>query len=72
MDVQYKGYVITPNSRELPDGRWLPVAELGIHYGGSIKTKPPVVAKPTEARTTRAQADQAAIVMAKQWIDDHG
>ncbi len=35
MTVQYKGYVIRPNSRELPDGKWLP-------GGGREADGPPV------------------------------
>ncbi len=72
MNVDYKGYRITLNSRETSDGKWLPVAELEIHYGGSVRTKPPVVAKPHEARSTQQQADEAAVLMAKQRIDTNG
>ena len=69
MNVDYKGYRLTPNSRETSDGKWLPVAELESPYGSSVRTKPPVVAKPHEARPSRQQADEAAVLMAKQWID---
>lgn len=72
MTIQYKGYIIRPNSHELPDGKWLPVAELEMYHGGSTHVKPPVRAKPHEARMTKVQADQAAIEMAKQWIDAKG
>ena len=72
MDVSYEGYTITPNSHMQPDGRWLPVAELEIFHGGGVTTKPPLRAKPREARASKAEADRTAVEMAKEWIDTNG
>lgn len=69
METTYKGYTITPNSERQADGRWLPVAELEIVQRGTVTTKPPLRAKALEARMTQAQADAAAVQMAKTWID---
>ena len=69
MEEEYQGYRITANSREQADRMWLPVAELEVHHGGAVTTKPPVVALPQEARRTKQDADVAAIAMAKKWID---
>jgi hypothetical protein len=69
MEITYKGYTITPNSERQPDGRWLPVADLAITQRGMVTTKPPLRAKAPEARMTQAEADSAAVQMAKTWID---
>lgn len=69
MDIPYKGYTIIPNSERQPDGRWLPVAELEVSYRGVVTSKPPLRATPRELRATRADADAAAVKMAKAWID---
>ena len=69
MEITYKGYTIHPNSERQLDGRWLPVAELEIFQGGSVTTKPPLRGKSHEARMTSAEADAAALQMAKTWID---
>jgi len=69
METTYKAYTIHPNSERQPDGRWLPVAELEIFHGGSVTTKPPLRAKSHGARMTRAEADVAAVQMARTWID---
>jgi hypothetical protein len=69
MDIPYKGYTITPNSERQPDGRWLPVAELEVSHRGVVTPKPPLRAAPREIRATRADADAAAVKMAKAWVD---
>jgi hypothetical protein len=69
MEIPYKGYTITPSSERQPDGRWLPVAELEIVHRGIVTTKPPLRATSREVRAARADADAAAVVMAKAWID---
>lgn len=69
MDIPYKGYTIVPNSERQPDGRWLPVAELEVSDRGVVTAKPPLRATPREIRATRADADAAAVKMAKAWID---
>ncbi len=69
MDILYKGYTITPNSEQRPDGLWLPVAEIEFDDKRSVTTRPPLRAKPHEARKTQHEADEAAIRMAKDWID---
>jgi hypothetical protein len=69
MEITYKGYTITPNSERQPDGRWLPVAGLAITQRGMVTTKPPLRAKALEARMMQAEADSAAVQMAKTWID---
>lgn len=69
MDVPYKGYTITPNSERQPDGRWLPVAELEVSQRGVVTTQPPLRATSREMRANRADADAAAVQMAKAWID---
>ena len=69
MDIPYQGYTIIPNSERQPDGRWLPVAELEVSYRGVVTSKPPLRATPREIRATRADADAAAVKMAKAWID---
>jgi hypothetical protein len=72
METTYKGYTITSNSERQPDGLWLPVAELEMSDGGTAAVKPPLRAKAREARGTRALADEAAVQMAKAWIDASG
>ena len=72
MDEEYKGYTITPNSRELPNGLWLPVAELEIYYQGRVTTKPELKAPASEAKKSRQDADAYALAMARKWIDEHG
>jgi hypothetical protein len=69
MEIPYKGYTITPSSERQPDGRWLPVAELEIVHRGIVTTKPALRATSREVRAARADADAAAVVMAKAWID---
>lgn len=69
MDIPYKGYTITPNSARQPDGRWLPVAELETSHRGEVTTQPPFRATSREMRANRADADAAAVQMAKAWID---
>jgi hypothetical protein len=72
MDEEYKGYTITPNSRELPNGLWLPVAELEIHHQGQVTTKPPVVAPESAAQKNRREADDYAVKMGRKWINERG
>ena len=72
MEEQYRGNTIIANSTQRLDGRWLPIAELEVHFGGAVRVRPPVVAKPHEVRRTKEEADVVAIQMAKQWIDEHG
>ncbi|HSL48050.1 MAG TPA: hypothetical protein VK878_03205 [Candidatus Deferrimicrobiaceae bacterium] len=69
MDIPYQGYTIIANSERQPDGRWLPVAELEVSHRGVVTSKPPLRATPREIRATRADADAAAVKMAKAWID---
>ncbi len=69
MDIPYQGYTILANSERQPDGRWLPVAELEVSHRGVVTSKPPLRATPREIRATRADADAAAVKMAKAWID---
>lgn len=69
MEIPYKGYTITPKSERQPDGRWLPVAELEIVRRGIVTTSPPLRATSREMRAARADADTAAVRMAKTWID---
>jgi len=69
MDVPYKGYTIIANSERQPDGRWLPVADLEVSERGVVTAKPPLRATALETRATRADADGAAVKMAKAWID---
>lgn len=69
MEIPYKGYTITPNSERQPDGRWQPVAELEIEHRGIVTTRPPLRAASREMRAARADADAAAVRMAKAWID---
>jgi hypothetical protein len=69
MDIPYKGYTIIPNSERQPDGRWLPVAELEVSGRGVVTSKPPLRAMSREIQATRAEADAAAVKMAKAWID---
>jgi len=69
MEIEYKGYTITPNSEQCPDGTWLPVAEIEFDDKGSVTTVPPLRAKAHEARSTREEADEAACRMARDWID---
>ncbi len=72
MEITYKGYRIHPNSERQPDGLWLPVAELEFSHGGGVTTKPPLRAKSPEARMTSTEADAAAVLMARAWIDANG
>lgn len=72
MEFSYKGYNVTVRSEQQPDGRWLPVADLEIYYGGRTTTKPPLRGQPHEARTGQAEADEAARRMAESWIDSDG
>lgn len=69
MDIPYKGYTIVPNSERQPDGRWLPMAELEVSDRGVVTADPPLRATSREIRATRADADAAAVKMAKAWID---
>jgi hypothetical protein len=69
MEIPYKGYTITPSSERQPDGRWLPVAELETVHRGIVTTRPPLRAASREVRASRADADAAAVRMAKVWID---
>jgi hypothetical protein len=69
MDTLYKGYTITPNSEHRPDGLWLPVAEIEFDDKRSVTTLPPLRAKTPAARKTQDEADEAALQMAKDWID---
>jgi hypothetical protein len=69
MEIPYKGYTITPKSERQPDGRWLPVAEVEIVRRGIVTTSPPVRGTSREMRAARADADAAAVRMAKAWID---
>lgn len=69
MDIPYKGYTIIPNSERQPDGRWLPVADLEADSRGVVTPKPPVRATAREIRATRADADAAAVKLAKAWIE---
>jgi hypothetical protein len=69
MDVPYKGYTILPSSERQPDGRWLPVAELEVSERGVVTSRPPLRATTRDTRATRADADVAAVKMAKAWID---
>ncbi len=72
MNEDYKGYRITPNSSELPNGKWLPVAELEIHSGERVIVKPTVRAPDEHAKATKEEADQYALLMAQKWIDERG
>jgi hypothetical protein len=69
MDITYRGYTIIPSSERQPDGRWLPVAELEVSYRGVVTPQPPLRATTREMRATRADADAAAVKMARAWID---
>jgi len=69
MESAYKGYTITPRSERQPDGRWLPVAELETVQRGIVTTSPPVRGTSRETRAARAEADAAAVRLAKAWID---
>ena len=69
MEIPYKGYTITPKSERQPDGRWLPVADVEIVRRGIVTTSPPVRGTSREMRAARADADAAAVRMAKAWID---
>lgn len=69
MEVPYKGRTIVPRSERQPDSRWLPVAEIEDSYRGLVTSRPPVQAASRETRATRAEADAAAVKMAKAWID---
>ncbi|MGH7349203.1 MAG: hypothetical protein ACREI6_04250 [Candidatus Rokuibacteriota bacterium] len=69
MDIPYKGYTITPNSERQPDGRWLPVADLELSHRGVVTTQLPLRGASREIRANRADADAAAVQMAKAWID---
>lgn len=69
--IPYKNYVIEPCSEEAltedfkPIG-WLPKVVVNRHDPGGVHTQPLTWYKPFP---TREEADQAAIRMAKQWID---
>lgn len=69
MDISYRGYTIIPSSERQPDGRWLPVAELEVSYRGVVTSQPPLRATSREMRATRADADSAAVKLARAWID---
>lgn len=72
MEEEYKGYRIVPNSRQLPNGKWLPIAELELHHGGSVTTRPPVQAPQDHIKATKEEADGYAVRMARKWIDERG
>ncbi len=70
-DVQYKSWVIEPQSYKSDGERWRPKALVSIHEGGSVRVHH--VAAPLDVmRDTEADADACAVEMAKKWIDDRG
>ncbi len=70
-DVQYKSWVIEPQSYKSDGERWRPKALVSIHEGGSVRVHH--VAAPLDVmRDTEADADAYAVEMAKKWIDDRG
>ena len=70
LDVQYKGWLIEPQSYE-SDAGWRPRALLIFSTGGSTYEHR-LPAALYEMHETEEQANIYSLRMAKKWIDDRG
>lgn len=68
-EISYKGYIIELQSQELQAGGWSPKAVVVLDSGGSLTTTPLYPTKDVKF-STRQEADQYAVKLAKVWIDE--
>ncbi len=69
-EVEYRGHFIRVQSYESADRRWRPKAVVVAYRAGSLH-KQTLTAGPAIDALGRHGADTGALVLAKQWIDEH-
>ena len=69
-EVEYRGHFIRVQSYESADRRWRPKAVVVAYRAGSLH-KQILTAGPETAYDSEHAADTGALVLAKQWIDEH-
>jgi hypothetical protein len=70
-DVDYKGWLIEPQSYKSDGNQWRPKALVSVYKGGSVRVHQ-VPAPSSVTHDTEANSNAYAVEMAKKWIDDRG
>ncbi len=69
--IPYRGYFIRPKSQQMGPGEWVPEVRIISGQGGKGAYSD-IYPESKATYPTRQEADEQAIALAKQWIDQHG
>ncbi|OGA02885.1 MAG: hypothetical protein A3I00_05870 [Betaproteobacteria bacterium RIFCSPLOWO2_02_FULL_64_12] len=70
-DLQYKGFLIEPESQPTPEGCWIPPVVVTLDRGNQVRTTPLSSGTGIDF-ANEAEADAYAVKLAHAWIDRSG